>query len=109
MWLRGFWRRLAAMISKEVRQLRRDRLTFAMMFGMPILQLLLFRYAIDTDPHHLPTAVLAADQNQITPTILSRLSNTRQMRFTHRPKNKPQPNELLQSSASQAMFTIPAH
>src|SRR5260370_39989280 len=86
MWLRGFWRRLAAMIAKEVRQLRRDRLTFAMMFGLPILQLLLFGYAIDTDPHHLPTAVLAADQSQITRTILSALRNTGYMRFPHRPK-----------------------
>ena len=108
MWLRGFWRRLAAMISKEVRQLRRDRLTFAMMFGMPILQLLLFGYAIDTDPHHLPTAVLAADQSQITRTILSALSNTGYMRFTHRPKSEAEANELLQSGEVQFVVTIPS-
>jgi ABC-2 type transport system permease protein len=108
MWLRGFWRRLAAMISKEVRQLRRDRLTFAMMFGMPILQLLLFGYAIDTDPHHLPTAVLAADQSQITRTVLSALSNTGYMRFTHRPKSEAEANELLQSGEVQFVVTIPS-
>jgi len=108
MWLRGFWRRLAAMISKEVRQLRRDRLTFAMMFGMPILQLLLFGYAIDTDPHHLPTAVLAADQSQITRTILSALSNTGYMRFTHRPNSEAEANELLQSGEVQFVVTIPS-
>src|SRR5216683_6159815 len=108
MWLRGFWRRLAAMISKEVRQLLRDRLTFAMMFGLPILQLLLFGYAIDTDPHHLPTAVLAADQSQITRTILSALSNTGYMRFTHQPKSEAEANEVLQSGAVQFVVTIPS-
>jgi ABC-2 type transport system permease protein len=106
--LRGFWRRLAAMIAKEVLQLRRDRLTFAMMFGLPILQLLLFGYAIDTDPHHLPTAVLAADQSQITRTILSALSNTGYMRFTHRPKSEAEANELLQSGEVQFVVTIPS-
>ena len=108
MWLRGFRRRLAAMISKEVLQLRRDRLTFAMMFGLPILQLLLFGYAIDTDPRHLPTAVLAADQSQITRTILSALSNTGYMRFTHRPKSEAEANELLQSGEVQFVVTIPS-
>jgi ABC-2 type transport system permease protein len=57
---KGFLRRLGAIITKVVRQLGRDRLTFAMMFGVPIMQLLLFGYAIDTDPHRLPTAVVAA-------------------------------------------------
>src|SRR5262245_54978223 len=94
---RGFWRRLAAMISKEVRQLRRDRLTLAMMFGLPIVQLMLFGYAIDTDPHHLPTAVISADKSQITRTILSALANTGYMRFTHRPKSEAEANALLES------------
>ena len=71
---RGFRARLGAIIVKEVLQLGRDRLTFAMMFGMPIMQLLLFGYAIDTDPHRLPTAVIAADQSQITRTVLDRKS-----------------------------------
>src|SRR5262245_8446199 len=93
----GFWRRLGAIITKEVRQLSRDRLTFAMMFGLPIMQLLLFGYAIDTDPHRLPTAVVVADQSQITRTILSALANTGYMRFTHQPKNDSEANALLQS------------
>ena len=108
MWLTGFWRRLAAIIAKEVRQLSRDRLTFAMMFGLPIMQLLLFGYAIDTDPHRLPTAVVAADQSQITRTILSALANTGYMRFTHQPKSEAEANELLQSGAVQFVVTIPS-
>ena len=61
----GFLSRLLAMILKEGLQLARDRLTFAMMFGMPIMQLLLFGYAINNDPKGLPTAILAADQSAI--------------------------------------------
>jgi len=108
MWLTGFWRRLGAIVAKEVRQLSRDRLTFAMMFGLPIMQLLLFGYAIDTDPHRLPTAVLVADQSQITRTILSALSNTGYMRFTHQPKSEAEANELLQSGEVQFVVTIPS-
>ena len=104
----GFLRRLGAIITKEVRQLGRDRLTFAMMFGVPIMQLLLFGYAIDTDPHRLPTAVVAADQSQITRTILSALANTGYMRFTHRPRSEAEANELLQSGQVQFVVTIPS-
>ncbi|MCC8428730.1 ABC transporter permease [Reyranella aquatilis] len=105
---RGFLQRLGAIIVKEVLQLRRDRLTFAMMFVMPIVQLLLFGYAIDTDPHRLPTAVIAADQSQITRTVLSALSNTGYMRFTHHPTSEDQANALLQQGEVQFVVTIPS-
>jgi ABC-2 type transport system permease protein len=104
----GFRRRLGAIIVKEVLQLRRDRLTFAMMFGMPIMQLLLFGYAIDTDPHRLPTAVIAADQSQITRTVLSALANTGYMSFTHRPTSEEEANALLQRGEVQFVVTIPS-
>ncbi len=105
---RGFLRRLGAMIVKEVLQLRRDRLTFAMMFGMPIVQLLLFGYAIDTDPHRLPTAVIAADQSQITRTVLSALNNTGYMRFTHHLSSQDEADALLQQGEVQFVVTIPS-
>ena len=105
---RGFWTRLGAIVSKEVLQLRRDRLTFAMMFGMPIMQLLLFGYAIDTDPRNLPTAVIAADQSQITRSVLSALANTGYMRFTHRPASEEEANSLLQRGEVQFVVTIPS-
>ena len=105
---RGFWARLGAIIVKEVLQLGRDRLTFAMMFGMPIMQLLLFGYAIDTDPHRLPTAVIAADQSQITRTVLSALANTGYMSFTHQPASEEEANALLQRGEVQFVVTIPS-
>jgi hypothetical protein len=53
-------------VRKEFLQLRRDRITFAMIVGIPIIQLTLFGYAINTDPKHLPTAVIAADASEFT-------------------------------------------
>ena len=94
--VRGFWMRLTAIIVKEMLPLRRDPLSFGLMFGMPILQLLLFGYAIDTDPRHLPTALVVADQSRITRTVLSALSNAGYMDFTHRPATESEANTLLQ-------------
>ena len=104
----GFWRRLRAIVVKEVQQLRRDRLTFAMMFGVPIMQLLLFGYAIDTDPHHLPAAVISADDTTSTRTIVSALASTGYMNFTHRPASEAEANTLLQRGEVQFVVTIPS-
>ena len=56
--------RIAAVLSKEFTQLVRDRLTYAMIIGIPIIQLLLIGYAINSDPKHLPTAVYVQDNGQ---------------------------------------------
>jgi ABC-2 type transport system permease protein len=105
---RGFLRRLGAIVIKEAVQLRRDKLTFAMMFGLPIMQLLLFGYAIDTDPRRLPTALLVADQSSITRSILSAIQNTTYMTFTHRPETEEEANRLLRSGQVQFIITIPS-
>ena len=52
---------------KEFKQLTRDRLTYAMMLGLPVIQLLLFGYAINTEPRHLPTAVLVQENSVLRP------------------------------------------
>lgn len=67
-----FW----AIVIKEFVQMRRDRLTFGMIIGVPVLQLLLFGYAINGDPKHLPTAVLLADNSQHGRSLLSALKNS---------------------------------
>ena len=67
-----FW----AVVVKEFIQMRRDRLTFAMMIGMPLMQLILFGFAINADPKHLPTAVLLADRGPYGRTLLSALQNS---------------------------------
>ena len=69
-------RRIVAVLAKEFVQLRRDRLTFAMMIGVPIMQLVLFGYAINSDPKRLPTAVVAADQGPLVRSIVRAVENT---------------------------------
>ncbi len=67
-----FW----AMVVKEFIQMRRDRLTFGMMIGIPLLQLTLFGFAINSDPKHLPAAVLLADRGPQGRTLLHALRNS---------------------------------
>jgi ABC-2 type transport system permease protein len=68
--------RIGAVLRKEFIQLRRDRLTFAMLIGVPIMQLILFGYAINSDPKHLPTAVVALDSSPLVRTIVQAARNT---------------------------------
>ena len=70
------WARIGAMIFKEVRQAARDPGTMAMMFAMPIIQLLIFGFAINTDPRHLPLAIEANDNSAFTRSITAALRNT---------------------------------
>jgi len=74
--LRFSWGRIFAVLRKEFVQLRRDRLTFAMMIGVPIIQLVLFGYAINSDPRNLPTAVVAAEQGPLVRAIVRAAENT---------------------------------
>ena len=69
--------RLIAVLVKEFIQMRRDRLTFAMMLGMPLMQLVLFGYAINLDPKGLPTAVVTADSSAFSRSLTRALENTR--------------------------------
>ncbi len=66
-------RRIWAMVLKEVNQLRRDRITFAMIVGLPLAQLFLFGFAINNDPHHLKAAIEANDHSAFTRSIESAL------------------------------------
>ena len=68
--------RLWAIVAKEFIQLRRDRITFAMMVGIPVMQLVLFGFAINTDPKHLPTVVLDADQSAYSRSFTAALENS---------------------------------
>ncbi|MGB8313763.1 MAG: ABC transporter permease [Aestuariivirga sp.] len=103
----GFFSRLLAMIIKEALQLRRDRLTFAMMFGMPIMQLILFGFAINNDPKGLPTAVLSADHSTITRALISTMGNTGYFSFTNAVSTEQEADELLQRGAVQFIITVP--
>lgn len=70
------FKRIAAILVKEVIQLRRDRLTFAMIVGIPVMQLLLFGFAINSDPKHLPAAVAISDPGTFSNSIVAALANS---------------------------------
>jgi len=73
--------RFGAVLYKEFIQMRRDRVTFAMMIGVPIMQLLLFGYAINSDPKHLPTLVEMADSSPVARAVLSGMANSEYFDF----------------------------
>ena len=68
--------RITAIFIKETVQMRRDRLTFGMMFGLPIIQLILFGFAINTDPKNLPAAIHVEEQTPITRTLVQALETS---------------------------------
>ncbi len=98
-----FW----AVLVKEFIQMRRDRLTFAMMVGIPVLQLMLFGFAINTDPKHLPTAVLDLDGTQLSRTLVAAVGNTGYFGFDRRPASEAEAAGLLRAGAVQFVLTIP--
>ena len=93
----GFWRRSYAMVIKEFIQLRRDRVSFAMIVMLPVMQLLLFGYAINTTPHNLPTAVLLQEDSDLGRSILKALENSAYFRFAYEVHNVAEFDDLLQS------------
>ena len=95
--VRGFWQRTFAMLTKEFIQLRRDRVSFAMIVMLPIMQLLLFGYAINTTPRHLPTAVLLQEDSDLGRSILKAIQNTAYFRFTQEVHTVAEFDQLLES------------
>src|SRR5471030_834321 len=93
----GFWRRSYAMLVKEFIQLRRDRVSFAMIVMIPVMQLLLFGYAINTTPRNLPTAVLLQEDSDLARSILKALENTSYFRFTREVHDVAKFDDLLLS------------
>ena len=77
------WSRWWAIVVKEFLQLKRDRLTFGMIIGIPIVQLLLFGYAINNDPKHLPTALVLGEQSPFTRSFEQALINSEYYTLSH--------------------------
>ncbi|MGZ3182274.1 MAG: ABC transporter permease [Telluria sp.] len=99
--------RLLAILVKEFRQMRRDRLTFAMMVAVPIVQLVLFGYAINTDPRHLPLAVVEADHGPVSRALVHGLENSRYFRIAARPADEAEGDRLLARGDVQFLLVVP--
>ncbi len=105
----GFWRKTWAMLVKEFIQLKRDRVSFAMIIMIPLVQLMLFGYAINTTPRDLPTAVLIQEQSDLSRSILAALENTKYFKVTRLPRTEAEVDELLASGAVLFAIEIPAN
>lgn len=101
--LARFW----AMVVKEFIQMRRDRLTFGMMVGIPLLQLILFGYAINSDPKQLPSAVLLADNGPEGRTLLYAIQNSGYFHFVRQVKTEIEGREALARGEVQFVINIP--
>ncbi|WP_395738427.1 ABC transporter permease [Prosthecobacter sp.] len=99
--------RFLAIIIKEFIQMRRDRVTFGMMIGIPMLQLLLFGFAINSDPKHLPAAVLMNDDGPQARTLLSAIRNSSYYEFVRQVHSEDEAREVLEHGEVQFVVTIP--
>jgi len=105
----GFWRKTWAMLVKEFIQLKRDRVSFAMIIMIPLVQLLLFGYAINTTPRNLPTAVLMQARSDLSRSILAALENTKYFQITQLPHSEAEVDQLLASGKVLFAIEIPAN
>jgi len=98
-----FW----AVLIKEFVQMRRDRLTFAMMIGVPVMQLLLFGYAINADPKALPTAMVSAESSSFSRSFLAAVQNSGYFRLVREARSEAEAAVLLARGDVQFVITIP--
>ena len=106
--IRLFFIRLGAMLAKEFVQMRRDRVTFAMMLGIPVLLLVLFGYAINTDPKRLDAALLATGQDHYSRAIVTALEVSGYYRFVARPATDAEAEGMIQSGKVAFLVVIPS-
>jgi ABC-2 type transport system permease protein len=97
-----------AMVGKEFLQLRRDRITFAMIVGIPIIQLLLFGYAINTDPKHMPTAILAYDHSEFTRSFVAAMQVSEYFHVVGELPDEEAGRRALAVGTAQFVLTIPS-
>ena len=99
--------RLWAIVVKEFIQMRRDRVTFGMMIGVPLIQLVLFGYAINADPKRLPTAVLMADYGPQGRTVLHAIRNSGYFEFKRQLASEQEGRDVLARGDVQFVVNIP--
>jgi ABC-2 type transport system permease protein len=100
--------RLRALMAKEIIQMRRDRITFAMMFGVPLMQLILFGYAINSDPKNLPAVLVTSSSDHYVRAMVSALELTGYYRFVSAGASAAEAEHLIESGDVSFVVTIPS-
>ncbi|WP_424196134.1 ABC transporter permease [Ampullimonas aquatilis] len=101
------WGRILAVLIKEFAQVRRDRLTFMMMVAIPIIQLILFGFAINTDPKHLPLVVVEADSSEFSRTLSAALQNSGYFTLIKQTASEAEADTLLAQGKAQFALIVP--
>ena len=99
--------RILAVMAKEFIQLTRDRLTYAMILAVPIMQLLLFGYAINNDPRGLPAVVLDQDRTQFSRSALTAIENTGYFSFIQEASSPAAADAAIEEGRAQFAVTVP--
>ena len=99
--------RFIAVLVKEFVQMRRDRITFGMMIGIPIMQLLLFGFAINSDPHHLPALVEMADEGPVTRAVLMGMQTSDYFDFQGIVTSREEGDRALRDGSADFVVVIP--
>jgi ABC-2 type transport system permease protein len=102
------WRRIGAILTKEFIQMRRDRLTSAIMIVMPIIQLVLFGFAINSDPRHLPTLLYLEDRSAVVRSLAAGLQNSSYFDIKGEVQSAEAGTKALQSGETAFVITVPA-
>jgi ABC-2 type transport system permease protein len=103
------FRRLFAILMKEFIQMRRDRMTFALMIGVPVMQLLLFGFAINTDPRHLPTVMHIADDSAYARSIGAALKNSDYFDIVATARTPREAERMLDEGEVAFAITVPVN
>jgi len=101
------FQRLRALVTKEFIQFRRDRSTFVIIIIMPVLQLLIFGLAINTNPKNLPSSLINFDNGPFSRTLVHELENTQYFKFNHYPASESEAKKLINTHEVLFTLTIP--
>lgn len=101
------FKRFAAIVIKEFIQMRRDRMTFAMMVGIPVIQLIIFGYAINTNPKFLPTAIVCADHSPFSRSIVSAMKSSEYFSIITQVDSEQEAADLLKRAEVQFVVSFP--
>lgn len=101
------WHRLLAVMFKEFTQLKRDSLTLAMVIGIPLIQLILFGFAINSDPKHLPTVIVAADQSSITRQMIAKMQTSSYFKILKGHYSAEEADRMIRTGQIQFAVYIP--
>src|ERR1700731_1085673 len=108
--MRAFsFRRLYAVLAKEFVQLRRDRMTFAMILGVPLMQLFLFGFAINLNPKELPTAIAIGDPGPLARSVVAALDNSRYFHIIAETEDPRTARRMLQQGKVLFVVEIPVN